>query len=83
MSLSNAAPQQQLWELWHLVLAALEAYFRDPPDRINAAYLNTARQFLKDNGIQIDIGELKDVRRGIAELRALSLPFIHPEKKDQ
>jgi hypothetical protein len=82
MSLSNAAPQQQLWELWHLVLAALVAYFRETPaDRINAAYLNAARAFLKDNGIAIDLGELKDVRRGIAELRALSLPFV-PEKKN-
>jgi hypothetical protein len=81
--MSKAASQEDLWALHALVLDSLEACFRDTPERVSAAYLNTARQFLKDNNIAIDALALADVRRGVEELRALSLPFIHPEKKDQ
>jgi hypothetical protein len=78
---SRAASQEDLWALWSLCLTSLEKYFSEtPPDRVSAAYLNTARQFLKDNGIAIDALALADVRRGVEELRALSLPFT--EKKN-
>jgi hypothetical protein len=80
--MSKAASQEDLWALHALVLDSLEACFRDtPPERVSASYLNTARQFLKDNNIAIDALALADVRRGIEELRALSLPFV-PEKKN-
>lgn len=70
--MSKRASENQLSEL-HLALAAVlkdQLQFKDENGKANAAILNVARQFLKDNGIDGAAGEVKE----LAEL-AEEFPF--------
>jgi hypothetical protein len=45
-----------------------------------AAFLGQIRAFLKDNGVMVDASASLDLRRSLAELRALGLPFVDTKK---
>jgi hypothetical protein len=78
---SKAATREQLWTLYGLLLDALLDHFENPPaEGITAAFMNVARQFCKDNGIAVDFAQVQDLRQSLGELRALSLPFVNPNK---
>jgi hypothetical protein len=81
---NGPATQAKLWELHALLLEALLEHFRDPPGgRVSPVFAAIARSFLRDNGTVRDAIELRDLRRNLAELRGLALPFPTPDRKDQ
>jgi hypothetical protein len=73
---NHAAPTEQLWALWRLLLSALlEELQSDKPRRAQVLAITAA--FLKDNGIVIDLDSHNPAlvrEKAIANL-ALILPF--------
>jgi hypothetical protein len=73
---SRAATQDQLEELHRLVAERLLEYLTTVPvSEMSAQWLECARKFLAQNGIQANLGEIRDVRKSLAELATLSMPF--------
>jgi hypothetical protein len=81
---SKAASREKLWTLYVLLLDALLEHFSNPSSEgVTAAFLNVARQFLKDQGISVAFSQVKDLQRSLGELRALSLPFVNPNEENE
>jgi hypothetical protein len=69
-----------LWRLWQALLYRLLEELR-PEASPNAAMLNVARGFLKDNRITVE--NRPDLRNGLRELEKLAaLPFDPPPEDD-
>lgn len=73
---SGAATQEQLKELWLLLLKEFMRYLSEtPPEKLRVNTLEVIRQFLKDNNITIDGNHQMDVRASLAQMEGLALPF--------
>lgn len=65
-----------LWKLWHLMLDACIHYLTNtPPEKQRATMLDTARAFLRDNGVQVDGRAPVELKQDAERLHALALPF--------
>lgn len=73
---SSTASIATLQTLWGLMLQQCTWYLEHTPaGDIRADYLNVIRSFLRDNGIDADAVHRDDVRKSLAELSDLKLPF--------
>ena len=76
----KGAPRETLEELHRLLTDALLTEFEQ--GNRTAAFLNAVRGFLKDNHCHVNMASAADLRRSLADLRSLGLPFVNPTKKE-
>jgi uncharacterized membrane protein len=66
----------QLWKLHRLVLNALVSYFATTPaDKMRAAMLAVAVQFLAHNGVVLDASPAVTTADALKKLADIDLPF--------
>lgn len=75
--MNQPATREQLNELHRsMVQLCLDYLEATPLEKVSAFMLSVIRALLKDNGIVTNLGQVRDVRASLAELKDADLPFF-------